>query len=145
MSIYLMRQRHRTQRALHRSRQSLQMKLKDLNLSKQSIRIPSPTYRKPMLYPGRLWRLEWGDMEEPLNTPEPRYPRSESTYTTNPRSQSVTIIPHELMAAPQEARLSYSTVESLPISSPLPAYSGPPTPASPPPRRGSVAQGSAWF
>jgi len=29
------------------------------------MRIPSPTYRgKPSYHPGRLWRLEWGDINE---------------------------------------------------------------------------------
>lgn len=33
---------------------------------RSSIRLPSPTERtKPRTYPGRLWRLEWGEMEEP--------------------------------------------------------------------------------
>ena len=43
-------------------------RLKDFNFDiRTSLRIPSPTYRtKPNLYPGRLWRLEWGDMEEPF-------------------------------------------------------------------------------
>ena len=31
------------------------------------VRIPSPSYRgKPNIYPGRLWRLKWGEMEEPF-------------------------------------------------------------------------------
>ena len=37
--------------------------------------MPSPTYRKPMLYPGRLWRLEWGEMEDaPTNGTEQMKP-----------------------------------------------------------------------
>jgi hypothetical protein len=122
-----MRQRRQTQRALHRSTQSLQLKLKTLNPSKPSIRIPSPTYRKPMLYPGRVWRLEWGDMEEPPTPAEHGHLNRQSGYNTHPRHQPITI-PHELMIPPQDGRLSYSTVESLSIRSPLPVYSGPLSP-----------------
>ena len=134
-----MRQRRQTQRALHRSTQSVQMKLKDFNLSKPSIRIPSPTYRKPMLYPGRVWRLEWGDMEEPLSATQQRFPpQSGQSGYYPPRQPSV--IPHELMALPEDKRMSVSTVESLPIRSPLPAYTGP---ASPPAQK--MPTGSSWF
>jgi hypothetical protein len=78
-------------------------------------------------------------MEEPLSATQQRFPpQSGQSGYYPPRQPSV--IPHELMALPEDKRMSVSTVESLPIRSPLPAYTGP---ASPPAQK--MPTGSSWF
>ena len=59
--------RHRqTQMTLQKSKETLQMKLKEFNFDvRSSLRMPSPSYRnKSNAYPGRIWRLQWGEMQE---------------------------------------------------------------------------------
>ena len=60
--------RRQTKNALCKSKDTIQTRLKEFNFDiANPVRAPSPTYRgKPNIYPGRLWRLEWGEMEEPF-------------------------------------------------------------------------------
>jgi hypothetical protein len=83
MSIWYMYRRRQTQSALYNSRQSLATRLREFDFTiRNSIRMPSPTYRKPMLYPGRVWRLEWGEMEEePENGMEPVQTQRKVSYS----------------------------------------------------------------
>ena len=65
--------RTKTTKSLQRSKETIETRLKEFNyeIRTTAIRTPSPTHHpgKPNFYPGRLWRLEWGEMEEPLFTP----------------------------------------------------------------------------
>ena len=83
--------RHQTQQALQKSKESIQTKLRDFNFDiRSSLRIPSPTYHpKPNLYPGRLWRLEWGDMEEERELFTPNGTFQPSTANTSNVTYSV--------------------------------------------------------
>jgi len=58
-----------TTRTLQKAKETIQTRLSEFNFEvRSSLRIPSPTYQsRPNVYPGRLWRLEWGEMEEPFS------------------------------------------------------------------------------
>jgi hypothetical protein len=57
-------QRQPTKEILRRSRESMQSRLNAFKFDvRGSVQMPAPTHAM-MLYPGRVWRLEWGDMKD---------------------------------------------------------------------------------
>jgi hypothetical protein len=57
-------QRRPTKEILRRSRESMQSRLNAFKFDvRGSVQMPAPTHAL-MLYPGRVWRLEWGDMKD---------------------------------------------------------------------------------